>query len=133
ENEIKARTKDVADKAEKQRIEKEYKAAHPVPRVTLAQVAEHIEHVRDVAGVDAIGLGGGFDGHDEGPVGLEGVSMYPNLFAELGRRGWSDADLAKLADGNILRAWRQADVVARRLQAARPPSVKTIEELDGKP
>ena len=130
EDEIKARTKDVADKAAKERITREYKAAHPIPRVTIAQVAGHVEHVRDVAGVDHVGLGGDFDGNDEWPVGLEDVSMYPNLFAELVRRGWSDADLARLADGNILRAWRQAETVARRLQAARPPSNATIDQLD---
>ena len=104
----------------------------PIPRVTVAQVADHVDHVRQVAGVDHVGLGGDYDGNDEWPEGMEDVSSYPKLFAELVRRGWSDEDLARLADGNILRVWRQAEVVARRLQASRPASVATIEELDGK-
>ena len=69
----------------------------------IAQVADHIEHIRKVAGVDHVGIGGDFDGNDAWPEGLEDVSRYPRLFAELVRRGWSDADLGKLAGGNILR------------------------------
>ncbi len=133
EKEIAALTKDVADKAEKDRRADEYKAAHPMPRVTIAQVADHVEHVRRVAGVDNVGLGGDYDGNDEWPIGMEDVSSYPKLFAELVSRGWSDEDLGKLASGNILRAMRQAEAVARRLQAARPPSLATIERLDGRP
>jgi membrane dipeptidase len=116
--------------AERDRAMKEYRAAHPLPRVTIAQVADHVEHVRKVAGVDHIGLGGDFDGNDEWPEGLEDVSGYPRLFAELARRGWSDEDLGKLASGNILRVMRQAEAVAKRLQATRGPSTKTIEEMD---
>jgi len=101
------------------------------PPATLAQVADHVEHVRRVAGVDHVGLGGDYDGNDNWPVGLEDVSKYPYLFAELVRRGWSDEDLKKLASGNILRAMREAEAAAKRLQAARPPSVATIEALDG--
>jgi membrane dipeptidase len=81
--------------------------------------------------VDHVGLGGDYDGNDEWPVVMEDVTGYPRLFAELARRGWSDQDLAKLASGNILRAMRQAETVARRLQATRPPSTATIEQLDG--
>jgi membrane dipeptidase len=131
DKEIEALTRDVADKAEKDRITREYKAAHPMARVTVAQVADHVEHVRKLAGVDHVGLGGDYDGNDEWPVGMEDVTGYPRLFAELARRGWSDQDLAKLASGNILRAMRQAETVARRLQATRPPSTATIEQLDG--
>ena len=104
-----------------------------VPKATLAEVADHVEHVRKVAGVDHVGLGSDFDGNDNFPVGLEDVSTYPNLFAELIRRGWSDADLAKLAGGNVLRVLRQAEAAARRLQAARPPSRATLASLDGEP
>jgi membrane dipeptidase len=132
EKEMKARFQGVADKAEKDRLEKEYKAAHPLPRVNVARVADHVEYVRRLAGVDNVGLGGDYDGNDEWPDGLEDVSTYPNLFAELVRRGWSDEDLAKLASGNILRALRQAEQVAQRLQAARPPSTATIQRLDAK-
>ena len=132
EEELKARTRDVAEGPAKEKAAREFKAAHPIPRVTIAQVADHVDHVRQVAGVDHVGLGGDYDGNDEWPEGLEDVSSYPKLFAELVRRGWSDEDLARLADGNILRVWRQAEAVARRLQASRPASVATIEELDGK-
>jgi membrane dipeptidase len=117
--------------AEKERVSNEYKAAHPVARVSIGLVADHVEHVRKVAGADNVGLGGDYDGNDEFPVGMEDVSSYPRLFAELVRRGWSDEDLGKLASGNILRAMRQAETVAKRLQAARPPSTATIEQLDG--
>ena len=97
-----------------------------LPKATIADVADHIEHVRKVAGVDHVGLGGDYDGTDQLPVGLQDVSRYPYLFAELIRRGWSDADLAKLANGNILRAMRQAEQAAARLQKERTPSVTSI-------
>lgn len=93
-----------------------------IPKTSIARVADHIEHIRDVAGIDALGLGGDFDGNDWWPEGLSDVSMYPNLFAELIRRGWSDRDLKKLAGENILRALQQAERVAARLQKARPAS-----------
>jgi membrane dipeptidase len=109
----------------------EYRKAHPRPQATLAQVADHIDHVRKVAGVDHVGIGSDFDGVEELPVGLEDVSKFPDLVAELARRGWSDADLMKLTRGNILRAFRQAEEVAARLQQERAPSVRTIESLDG--
>ena len=120
----------ITDTAELRRLQREWVAAHPRPQATLAQVADHIEHVRKVAGADHVGLGGDFDGIDVTPVGLEDVSTYPALFAELVRRGWSDADLKKLAGENALRALRQAETVAARLQKERPASTKTIEELD---
>jgi membrane dipeptidase len=108
-----------------------WRQTHPRPRATLAQVADHIEHVRKVAGVDHVGVGSDFDGITEVPQGLEDVSKFPALFAELARRGWSDADLRKLAGENVLRAFARAEAVAARLQRERPPSVKTIRELDG--
>jgi membrane dipeptidase len=106
-------------------------AAHPRPQVTLGEVADHVEHVRRVAGADHVGIGGDFDGIQETIVGLEDVSTYPALFAELARRGWSDADLRKLAGENVLRVLRQAERVSARLRAERPPSTETIDELDG--
>lgn len=106
-------------------------ASHPEPKATLAQVADHVQHVRDVAGIDHVGIGSDFDGTEGMPVGLEDVSKFPALFAELARRGWSDADLRKLADENILRALADAERVAHRLQAARQPSTATITALDG--
>jgi membrane dipeptidase len=101
------------------------------PRATLADVADHIEHIRSIAGIDHVAIGGDFDGIDRGPVGLEDVSTYPALFAELSRRGWTESELRRLAADNMLRVMRRAEAVARRLQAERGPSTATIEELDG--
>ena len=95
----------------------EWKLAHPMPRARLSQVADHIEYVRKVAGVDHVGIGGDFDGITEVVEGLEDVSTYPALFAELARRGWSDSDLRKLAGENLLRVFAQAERVSRRLRA----------------
>ncbi len=129
--EYKAKMDGITDAAERQRLYKEMAARMPPVKVTIGQVADHVEHVRRVAGVDHIGLGGDYDGNDRWPEGLEDVSGYPKLFAELIRRGWSDADLVKLAQGNLLRVMRSAEATARRLQAARPASLATIEKLDG--
>ncbi|HEY3646921.1 MAG TPA: dipeptidase [Streptosporangiaceae bacterium] len=93
-------------------IKDEWTAAHPVPGATLTQVADHIEHVRHVAGVEHVGLGGDFDGTEDVSVGLEDVSTYPALFAELLRRGWTEPDCAALAGGNVLRALRSAEAFA---------------------
>ena len=103
----------------------------PLPRATLAQVAAHIEHVREVAGLDHVGLGGDFDGTDQLPDGLTDVSCYPALLAELLSRGWTEEDCAKLAGGNVLRVMHEAEVAARELSAQRPPSTTRIEDLDG--
>jgi membrane dipeptidase len=100
---------------------KQWRAAHPEPRATLSQVADQIEYVRRVAGVDHVGIGGDFDGITEVVQGLEDVSTYPALFAELARRGWSDSDLRKLAGENLLRVFAQAEAVANRLQHERRP------------
>ena len=89
-----------------------------------------IEHVRKVAGVDHVGIGSDFDGISENVVGLEDVSKFPAPFAELARRGWSDADLAKLSSGNILRVLAEAEKVSARLKASTKPSAATIEQLD---
>jgi membrane dipeptidase len=94
-------------------------------------VADHIDHVRRVAGIDFVGIGSDFDGISSTPLGLEDVSTFPALFAELSRRGWTEEDLRKLAGKNLLRAWREAEAVARRLQRERGPSMATIQELDG--
>jgi membrane dipeptidase len=91
-----------------------------MPKVTIADVADHIEYVKKLAGVDYIGIGSDYDGNDSWPEGMEDVSTFPKLFAELIRRGWSDEDLAKLAGGNVLRALGQAEAVAKQLQAAEP-------------
>ncbi len=98
----------------------QWAAHHPKPRATIAQVADHIEHVRDVAGVDHVGIGSDFDGITFTVQGLEDVSTYPSLFAELLRRRWSDADLKKLAGQNLLRVMREAERVATRLRVSPP-------------
>lgn len=105
--------------------------AHPAPAVTLSMVADHVEHVAKICGVDCPGIGSDFDGIPDTPTGLEGVDKFPDLLAELARRGWSDADLAKVAGGNVLRALRESEAVAKRLQATTQPSYATIAELDG--
>jgi membrane dipeptidase len=99
----------------------EWQAQHPMPITTLAQVADHVEHIRQVAGIDHVGIGSDFDGIPDAPVGLEGVDRYPALFAELMRRGWSDADISKLAGENLLRALATAEQVSLRLQGASKP------------
>jgi membrane dipeptidase len=98
---------------------------------TISDVADHIEHVAALAGIDHVGIGSDFDGIGQLPVGLEDVSKYPALFTELARRGWSEIDLRKLAGENVLRVMREAEAVSRRLRLERPPSTATIEELDG--
>jgi len=97
---------------------KQWRAAHIEPRATLSQVADQIEYVRKVAGVDHVGIGSDFDGITEVVQGLEDVSTFPALFAELARRGWSDSDLRKLAGENLLRVFAQAEVVSKKLQRA---------------
>lgn len=94
------------------------------PKATLQQVADHIDHVAKIAGVDHVGIAADFDGGAT-TEGLQDVSTYPALFAELIRRGWKDADLAKLAGGNIIRALTRAEQVAARLQKERPPLLAT--------
>ncbi len=123
-------TEGVTDTAQRRQIRRNFQASHPMPRATIADVVAHIERVRDVAGIDHVGIGGDFDGIDETPVGLEDVSTYPALFAALIRRGWSDADLKKLAGQNVIRVLRQAERVAAQLQRERAPSTATIGGLD---
>ncbi len=126
-----ALTAQVKDPAERERIEREYFQKNPRPRTPLARAADHIDHARRIAGVDHVGLGGDYDGNDEWPEGMEDVSAYPRLFAELMRRGWTDADLEKLSQGNVLRALEGAEAASLRLRAARPASTATLESLDG--
>lgn len=131
--EYRRRSAGVEDGAERERLYQEIFGRLEVPRATVGTVADHVEHVRRVAGIDHVGLGGDYDGNDTWPVGLEDVSGYPRLFAELVRRGWSDADLRQLAGGNVLRVMRAAEATARRLQRERPPSQATLQQLDGPP
>lgn len=95
---------------------------HPRPVTTLAQVADHLDHIRQVAGIDHVGLGSDFDGIGDAPVGLDGVDKYPALLQELMHRGWSDVDIAKVAGENVLRVMAAAEKVAVKLRASRPAS-----------
>ena len=103
----------------------------PRPVATVSTVADHLDHMREVAGVDHLGIGGDYDGTPFTPDGLGDVSGYPNLIAELLERGWSQADLAKLTWKNAVRVLDAAEDVARGLQATRGPSNASLEELDG--
>jgi membrane dipeptidase len=111
----------------------EYARRNPAPRATLAQVADHIEHVREVAGVDHVGIGGDFDGTEDLPDGLGDVSCYPALVAELLERGWSEQDCARLAGGNVLRVMREAESAAGAISARRGPSLARIEDTGAPP
>ncbi len=105
----------------------QWEREHPKPVVTLGQVADHIDHIREVAGVDHVGLGSDFDGIPEGPRGLSGVDGYPALLEELMRRGWSDADVAKVAGENVLRVMAACEREAAMLRVQRLPSEATFE------
>jgi membrane dipeptidase len=120
------------DSAAVEREMSTWRSAHPPERASIGDVADHIEHVRKIAGIDHVGIGSDFDGIDDVIPGLENVSMFPNLLAELARRGWSDADLRKVAGENFIRVFTKAEAVAARLQTERKPSTATIAELDGK-
>ena len=107
-----------------------WRAENPEPRATLAQVADHIDHVRKIAGIDHIGLGGDFDGITSVIQGLEDVSKYPDLTAELLRRGYTEQDIKKILGLNILRVMRSAEQASATLRKKRGPSSATIEQLD---
>ncbi len=102
-------------------------AKHPEPHATLAQVADHADHIRQVAGIDHVGLGSDFDGISNTPTGLESVDKFPALLAELMRRGWSDADIAKIAGENVLRVMAETEKVAARLRTLHAPSEAVID------
>jgi membrane dipeptidase len=114
-------------------VQRAYEAAHPRPPATAATVADHLDHMRAVAGIDHIGLGGDYDGTAFTPDDLADVSAYPRLIAELLRRGWSDPDIAKLTWRNAVRVLREAESAAVSVRARRGPSTATIAALDGPP
>jgi membrane dipeptidase len=136
-----------AQKAERERLETLHPAdpdavdagaeswleAHPIPRVTVADVADHIDHIRRLAGIDHVGLGSDFDGVMALPEGLEDVSAYPNLLAELLRRGYSHDEVAKVAGHNLLRVMESAERVAAKLQREEAPIDLRIEDVDAEP
>lgn len=107
-----------------------WRESHPVPVATIADVADHLDHIKRVAGAAHVGIGGDFDGITETVQGLEDVSKYPDLLAELVKRGWTDAELRGLVGENVLRVLARAEGVSVRLRKERPASTKTIEQLD---
>jgi len=111
---------------------KAWEASHPRPATTVREVADHIEHVARVAGHDHVGIGADLDGIPFGPDGMAGVEAYPQLFAELIRRGWTDRDLARLAGGNVLRALRGAEATARAMRD-QPPAMAVLEAPVARP
>lgn len=117
--------------AEAMKVQRAYEDGHPRPVATASTVADHLDHMREVAGVDHIGIGGDYDGTAFTPADLPDVSGYPNLIAELLRRGWSDTDLAKLTWQNAVRVLRAAEDASRTLSAVRGPSIATLQQLDG--
>ncbi|MGA9573080.1 MAG: dipeptidase [Lysobacterales bacterium] len=129
--ELEPLTRDLNTDAEWNAVAEEYKKTHGEPPIaTLSQVADHIDYVARLAGYDHVGIGGDFYGQtgDDLVQGLEDVSRYPYLLAELLRRGWSAENIAKLTRGNLLRVFSQVETVARRLQTERPPSLMQFEE-----
>jgi membrane dipeptidase len=129
-DEMQRRGLDHRDISARKRLRKEWLIDHPQPRATLRDVVAHAEHVREVAGVDHIGVGGDYDGVDRLPDGLEDVSRYPALIAALLDIGWSEQDCGKLANGNLVRVLRDAEAAAGLIRARRPPSAARIEDLD---
>ena len=113
------------------KVQRAFEEANPRPRANAATVADHLDHMREVAGIDHLGIGGDFDGTAFLPDGLDSVAGYPNLIAELLARRWSAADLAKLTWHNAVRVLRDAESVARDQQPRRAPSNATIDQLDG--
>ncbi|WP_432477824.1 dipeptidase [Nocardioides sp. GXQ0305] len=119
--------------AESQALGEAYRRDHPEPTATVDDVVAHCDHVREVAGVEHIGLGGDYDGTETLPEGLDDVTGYPRLLAALAERDWSEDDLSRLTSRNVLRVMRDVEATARDLSAGRGPSLATLEELDGRP
>lgn len=118
------------DREAKERDLQAWRESNPRPQATLEQVADHIDHIRDVAGIDHIGIGADYDGMNEVPVGLEDVSCYPNLLVELLRRGYSDEDVKKIIGLNVIRVMRTVEDTAALIQQVQPASDALLEELD---
>ncbi len=113
---VQAATQNITDEEERRRVAQQVRSRYVLPKTTIAKVADHIEHIRKVAGIEHVGIGGDYDGNDVWPENLEDVSTYPNLFAELIRRGWTNRELKMLAGENVLRVLEQAEKVAQRMQ-----------------
>jgi len=109
-----------------------WRETHPTPIATISDVADHLDHIKKIAGAAHVGIGGDFDGITETVQGLEDVSTYPTLFAELLKRGWTATELKGLAGENVLRVLKGAESVSALLRTSRPSSTKTIQQLDGR-
>lgn len=120
--EFNLRARTVQSEAEMEQLRQEIFGKLQLPKTTVAKVADHIEHIRKVAGIEHVGIGADYDGADMWPEGMEDVSSYPLLFAELIRRGWTDRELAMLAGENVLRVLEKAEAVAAELQKTTPAS-----------
>lgn len=118
-NELRTQTANVTDENERKRITDAVRARYVLPKTTIAKVADHIDHIRKVAGVEHVGIGGDYDGNNVWPEDLHDVSTYPNLFAELIRRGWTDRELKMLAGENVLRVFERAERVAKAMQKSK--------------
>ena len=110
--------------------EKAWKGANPAPKVTISNIANHIDHIVKIAGIDHVGIGGDFDGIKMTPDGFGDVSRYPYLFVELLKRGYSDDDIAKVAGQNVIRVFKEVERTAAKLASKAQPSDDRIEELD---
>jgi membrane dipeptidase len=121
---------DYRDLSARAQARPEFEAKNPRPAATLHDVVAHAEHVREVAGIDHVGVGGDYDGVDALPEGLHDVSCYPALIAALMERGWSEEDCAKLASGNLMRVLRDAESASRLIRTTRGPSAARIEDTD---
>jgi membrane dipeptidase len=130
EAEMERRGLDRKDPAARAAVGAEYLADHPRPRATVPQVADHIDHVRAVAGIEHVGIGGDYDGVEDLPDGLEDVACYPVLLAELLARGWDHDDCIRLIGGNALRVLREAEAISHFLSAQRGPATASIGDCD---
>ena len=121
------------DRDAREKVMEKFYDEHPAPPATLAQVADHMDHIRHVAGGETVGIGSDFDGIGDVPEGLEDVSKFPDLVVELINRGWSDEEISRALGGNLLRVLAAAEDVAARLQIEKSPSTATLAALDGSP
>jgi membrane dipeptidase len=122
---------DLGDRGGRAAFRERWLREHPEPTASLADVVAHCEHVRDVAGIDHVGLGGDYDGTETLPEGLQDVTGYPRLLAALADRGWSEDDLSRLTCRNVLRVMRGAEAASARIRTERGPSLATLDSLDG--
>jgi membrane dipeptidase len=130
-HELRQRLEEELDDEQVRQTLRQWRRQHPLPRGEIADVADHIDHIVTLAGIDHVGYGSDYDGVTVFPEGLEDVSTFPRLTAELLRRGYGDDEVAKIIGGNVLRVMRDNERIAQQLQDERPPSTATVESLDG--